>query len=228
MCVCATDKSQSSDSRNFVLANQVDDSTEVMKSGNSFHFYLFSFHFASLFWTIRLYTVALKIDLQSDRQKLIHRYWIVSNFRFMGLSILFIRMHFDAIVNISITESCSDCIIPILYIVIMLFFNTSLDFHQMQRMYFSWVTVYDNMIASNEIWSHFNQNERKHHSAFHSLDAIKYLISKQIIQKIISDSVRIINIHGKCEKKRTVTVHSIRVIDREKGMIQYLYTKHNF
>lgn len=117
-----TDKSQSSDSRNFVLANQVDDSTEVMKSGNSFCVFL----------------LLKKTDGWFEKRNDFSSFdsmfngissWCLFNFRCMGFAVLWLWMHFAAIIGISIVESRSAGIITVFCIVITAFFNTSLDFH---------------------------------------------------------------------------------------------------
>lgn len=103
-----------------MLANQVDNSPEVVNNGNSFLFISCGLHL----WPYR-----------DDGYRFIVSFDISFNYRFMGFTILFIRMHSDAIVNISIIEHCSNCIITTLYIVIVLVFNLSLDFFDLSAKY---------------------------------------------------------------------------------------------
>lgn len=67
-CV-ATDKLQSSDSRNFVVANQVDDSTEVMNSGNSFPFIFLFFFVCQKIYSQCIQVHLNKTDRQTDGQR---------------------------------------------------------------------------------------------------------------------------------------------------------------
>lgn len=105
-----------------MLANQVDDSTEVMKSGNSFCLFFL------LFKCNRNRANGCSISSYSIPSLMVYSRCLF-NFRFMGFAVLFIGMHFNAIFEISIVEPCSDCIITVLCIVITALFNTSLDFH---------------------------------------------------------------------------------------------------
>lgn len=163
-----------------------------MNSGNSFFFFLF----ISLWrhtWKVHL----KRTDGRMDGEISIFSNSIIclmvylqcsTNSRFMGFTILFIWMHFNAIVNISIIESFSDCIITLFYIVITIFFNTSLDYHHATDDRFFCccycflvsVTIYEvngiNRSVSVLMWNMkpYLPNKKNHifiRSAFSSLDA---------------------------------------------------------